>query len=213
MSLSSTYGYAYQFDATLFDPFMRTFGQSIGVTRHEGLVTQVERDGDTGNVTALILKDGRRIEGDLFLGALVSRGCGRVLDHRLLDTHLVGNALGQRAEFHLGEETHQRLGVRVLHFQLFHTAFAREELIILPWRQHRFFLFRHHRCLTNRGHGRFFLCFFAFHGRFGDGNRHIHIGCLCINRSIGRQHSGHRASHRYISEYLHAFIVYCCAHA
>ena len=67
LSLSSTYGYAYQFDATLFGPFMREFGQSVGVTRHEGLVTNVERDGDTGDVSALVLKDGRRIEGDLFV--------------------------------------------------------------------------------------------------------------------------------------------------
>ena len=67
MSLGSTYGYAYQFDATLFGPFMREFGLSIGVTRHEGLVTRVERDGESGDVTALVLKDGRRIEGDLFV--------------------------------------------------------------------------------------------------------------------------------------------------
>ena len=67
MSLASTYGYAYQFDATLFGPFMREFGKSIGVTRHEGLVTEVERDGESGDVTALLLEDGRRIEGDLFV--------------------------------------------------------------------------------------------------------------------------------------------------
>lgn len=67
MSLASTYGYAYQFDATLFGPFMREFGLSIGVTRHEGLVTEVERDASSGDVTALVLKDGRRIEGDLFV--------------------------------------------------------------------------------------------------------------------------------------------------
>ncbi len=67
MSLGSTYGYAYQFDATLFGPFMRDFGLSIGVTRHEGLVTEVERDDESGDVTALVLKDGRRIEGDLFV--------------------------------------------------------------------------------------------------------------------------------------------------
>ncbi|GAA0268464.1 tryptophan 7-halogenase [Alteraurantiacibacter aestuarii] len=66
-SLASTYGYAYQFDATLFGPFMRDFGIGIGVTRHEGLVVDVERDGASGNVTALVLKDGRRIEGDLFI--------------------------------------------------------------------------------------------------------------------------------------------------
>ena len=67
MSLRSTYGYAYQFDATLFGPFMREFGLSIGVTRHEGLVTGVDRDAGNGDVTALLLDDGRRIEGDLFI--------------------------------------------------------------------------------------------------------------------------------------------------
>ena len=66
-SLDSSYGYAYQFDATLFGPFMREFGMSIGVNRHEGKVTSVERDGNTGDVTALVLEDGRRIEGDLFV--------------------------------------------------------------------------------------------------------------------------------------------------
>jgi tryptophan halogenase len=66
-SLASTYGYAYQFDATLFGPFMREFGTSIGVARHEGLVVDVERDAVSGDVTALLLKDGRRIEGDMFV--------------------------------------------------------------------------------------------------------------------------------------------------
>ncbi|RPF70938.1 tryptophan halogenase family protein [Aurantiacibacter spongiae] len=66
-SLASTYGYAYQFDATLFGPFMRDFGLGIGVARHEGLVIEVERDAQTGDVTALVLEDGRRIEGDLFV--------------------------------------------------------------------------------------------------------------------------------------------------
>ncbi|MBX7495749.1 tryptophan 7-halogenase [Qipengyuania sp. 6B39] len=66
-SLGSTYGYAYQFDATLFGPFMREFGVSIGVERHEGVVTSVERDAETGDVRALCLRDGQRIEGDLFV--------------------------------------------------------------------------------------------------------------------------------------------------
>ena len=66
-SLASTYGYAYQFDATLFGPFVREHGLRIGVTRHEGLVTEVERDSASGDVAALVLKDGRRIEGDLFI--------------------------------------------------------------------------------------------------------------------------------------------------
>ena len=66
-SLASTYGYAYQFDATLFGPFMREHGLKLGVERIEGLVTSIERDPESGNVTALVLKDGRRLEGDLFV--------------------------------------------------------------------------------------------------------------------------------------------------
>jgi tryptophan halogenase len=66
-TLASTYGYAYQFDATLFGPFMRTFAVGIGVERHEGIVTSVERDAASGDVAALVLQDGRRIEGDLFV--------------------------------------------------------------------------------------------------------------------------------------------------
>lgn len=66
-TIGSSYGYAYQFDATLFGPFMRNFGVRHGVSRHEGLVTGVERDGESGDVRALVLKDGRRLEGDLFI--------------------------------------------------------------------------------------------------------------------------------------------------
>lgn len=66
-SLASTYGYAYQFDATLFGPFMRQHGLGLGVERIEGLVTSVERDPESGDVAALILKDGRRVEGELFI--------------------------------------------------------------------------------------------------------------------------------------------------
>ncbi|MFN7159093.1 MAG: tryptophan 7-halogenase, partial [Erythrobacter cryptus] len=54
-SLASTYGYAYQFDATLFGPFMRQFSLNLGVERHEGRVVAVERDGASGDFTALVL--------------------------------------------------------------------------------------------------------------------------------------------------------------
>ena len=65
--LASTYGYAYQFDATLFGPFMREFGLASGVTRREGRVVSVEQDHESGVVRALAMEDGRRIEGDLFV--------------------------------------------------------------------------------------------------------------------------------------------------
>ncbi len=66
-SLASTYGYAYQFDATLFGPFMREFGLGIGVRRTEGKVVEVRQDPATGDVTTLVLEDGREVSGDLFV--------------------------------------------------------------------------------------------------------------------------------------------------
>ena len=66
-SLASTYGYAYQFDATLFGPFMREFGIGIGVRRVEGKVIEVRQDPASGNVTALRLEDGQELSGDLFV--------------------------------------------------------------------------------------------------------------------------------------------------
>ncbi|HEY6814734.1 MAG TPA: tryptophan halogenase family protein, partial [Croceibacterium sp.] len=66
-SLASTYGYAYQFDATLFGPFMREFALGIGVTRVEGKVVEVRQDPASGDVTTLVLDDGRTLDGDLFV--------------------------------------------------------------------------------------------------------------------------------------------------
>ncbi len=65
--IASSFGYAYQFDATLFGPFMRDFGVRNGVVRTEALVTRVHRDGATGDVTGLELEGGRIVEGDLFV--------------------------------------------------------------------------------------------------------------------------------------------------
>ncbi len=66
-SLGSTYGYAYQFDATLFGPFMRDFSLANGVTRTEGRVVEVKQNPETGDVASLMLADGRVVEGDLFI--------------------------------------------------------------------------------------------------------------------------------------------------
>ncbi len=61
------YGYAYQFDATRFAPFLRARAEADGAVRIEGRVTAVERRGETGDVAAVMLADGRRVEGDLFV--------------------------------------------------------------------------------------------------------------------------------------------------
>jgi tryptophan 7-halogenase len=66
-SLASTYGYAYQFDATLFGPYMRNFGLGKGVERIEGKVVEVKTNGENGYVETLILEDGRSVDGHLFV--------------------------------------------------------------------------------------------------------------------------------------------------
>ena len=59
--------YAYHFDAGLYAAHLRKHAERSGVTRHEGRITSVGRDGENGNVTYVEMEDGRRIEGDLFI--------------------------------------------------------------------------------------------------------------------------------------------------
>ena len=65
--LRSTMGYAYQFDALLFAPYLRTLAEELGARRTEGMVVAVDRDGESGDIKAVALASGERIEGDLFV--------------------------------------------------------------------------------------------------------------------------------------------------
>lgn len=65
--LAASFGYAYQFDATLFAPYLRRFAEAHGASRTEGRVLTVERHPETGDVRALVMESGARIEGDLFV--------------------------------------------------------------------------------------------------------------------------------------------------
>lgn len=67
LSLESSYGYAYQFDATRFGPFLRTIAEADGVARIEGKVIAIERDESSGDVRGLRLDSGEIINGDLFI--------------------------------------------------------------------------------------------------------------------------------------------------
>lgn len=59
--------HAYQFDASLYARFLRGFSERHGVRRTEGKVSDVRlRDAD-GHISALVLDDGRIIEGELFI--------------------------------------------------------------------------------------------------------------------------------------------------
>jgi len=64
---STLYNYAYQFDATLFGPYLRTYSLARGAVRTEGKVVDVEVNGEIGDVVALKLESGERVGGDLFV--------------------------------------------------------------------------------------------------------------------------------------------------
>ena len=81
-SMLSTYNYAYQFDATLFAPYLRDYSIERGVVRTEGKVVDVELNPQSGDVVALKLESGERVEGDLFVDCSGFRGL------------LIGQALG-----------------------------------------------------------------------------------------------------------------------
>jgi tryptophan 7-halogenase len=78
----STYNYAYQFDATLFAPYLRDYAIARGAVRTEGRVVEVEQHPESGDVVALKMESGERIEGDLFVdcsgfaGVLLGRTLG-----------------------------------------------------------------------------------------------------------------------------------------
>jgi len=65
--LLGSYNYAYQFDSTLFGPYLRKHATAWGVERTEGKVVDVTVDGESGDVRALTLEGGERIEGDIFV--------------------------------------------------------------------------------------------------------------------------------------------------
>jgi tryptophan halogenase len=70
----SQIGYAFQFDASLYAAYLRRLAESSGVIRTEGRIVDIEQDGETGFVEAVVLQDGRRIAGDLFLDCSGFRG-------------------------------------------------------------------------------------------------------------------------------------------
>ena len=63
----SAMGYAYQFDAGLYAKFLRKHAEAGGVVRVEGRIEGVEQAPLNGHISAVVLEDGRRIEGDFFV--------------------------------------------------------------------------------------------------------------------------------------------------
>ena len=63
----STFDYAFHFDAGRYARFLRNHSEQRGVTRVEGKVREVVRDGETGNVAHIVLQDGQILAADLFI--------------------------------------------------------------------------------------------------------------------------------------------------
>lgn len=74
ISEGSQINYAYHFDASLYAGFLREKFEPAGIKRIEGKIARVERDGESGHVTALAMESGARVEGDLFIDCTGFRG-------------------------------------------------------------------------------------------------------------------------------------------
>jgi tryptophan 7-halogenase len=73
-SPESRINYAYHFDASLYARFLRTRSEARGVRRVEGKIGSVVQSSESGNIEAVVMESGQRIEGDLFIDCTGFRG-------------------------------------------------------------------------------------------------------------------------------------------
>ncbi|MBC7988990.1 MAG: tryptophan 7-halogenase [Luteimonas sp.] len=66
--------YAYHLDAGLYARFLRRKSEDYGLKRIEGKIHEVRQHPESGFVEALVLEDGKLVEGDLFIDCTGFRG-------------------------------------------------------------------------------------------------------------------------------------------
>lgn len=84
--IESSFGYAYQMDASAYARLLRRYAETGDVKRVEGKVTQVEQDSETGHVSSVQLETGASVEADLFIDCSGFRG---ILIRQTLDAENV----------------------------------------------------------------------------------------------------------------------------
>lgn len=72
--IEATFGYAYQFDSTLYARYLRRISEARGVKRVEGKVVKVDRNPETGHIAKLHLENGQTQDGELFIDCSGFRG-------------------------------------------------------------------------------------------------------------------------------------------
>ena len=70
----SNIAYAFHFDAAEYGRFLREFAEARGVKRVEGKITRVDQRPADGFIEAVVLENGDRIAGDLFIDCSGFRG-------------------------------------------------------------------------------------------------------------------------------------------
>lgn len=81
--IGSNFGYAYQFDSSLYAKMLRGYAETRGVVRTEGKAVDTAQNPETGFVESITLEDGTEITAELFIDCSGFRG---VLTEQVLQT-------------------------------------------------------------------------------------------------------------------------------